>query len=400
MKKFALLAMLAAGYVSAQPLEITPEQKEMAATGNDFSFRFLQQVDRNEQKDWFVSPVSLQFLLSVILNGAQNGTADEIARTLGFEASQLDALNAYSRATLDRLPQLDPATRLTIGNAVFVNKMYPIEKKYKNLVEKYYDAEVRNLDFKNEKASLNAINGWCDKQTNGLIPSVLQSVDAEMFAYLLNALYFKGSWTWPFDARWTEERTFRLESGREKKVRMMAKERKFAYGENELCQQVCLPYGNRTFSMYVLLPKEGHTVTEVLASLDGGAWSEMRRHMYSDAKINLWLPRFETKYHIKLNDILMEMGMPGSFAPGADFKAMSPNAAFLDFVMQDAVIKVDEKGSEAAAVTTAGMMGATAIPEPPKVINFHCDHPFLYLITEAATGSILFAGEFTGLSAQ
>lgn len=396
MKKIALLALLAAGCASAQPHELTPEQKAMAAAGNDFSFRFLQQIDKNEQNDWFVSPVSLQFLLSVILNGAQDGTADEIARTLGFEASQLDDLNAFSRAMLDQLPQLDPATKLTIGNAVFVNQIYPIEKKYKGLVEKFYDAEVRNLDFKNEKASLGAINGWCNKETNGLIPSVLDSVDPEMFAYLLNALYFKGEWTWPFHERWTEERPFRLESGQEKQVKMMMKERKFAYSENDLCQQVCLPYGNCSFSMYVLLPKEGHTVAEVLASLDGEAWKEMRRHMYADEKVDLWLPRFETRYHVKLNDILKEMGMPRSFKPGADFKAMSRNADFLDFVMQDAVIKVDEKGSEAAAVTTAGMMGATAIPEPPKIIEFHCDHPFLYLIAEAATGSILFAGEYTG----
>ena len=396
MKRIALLALLAAGCVSAQTVELTQEQKEMASTGNDFAFRFLQQIDKNEQNDWFVSPVSLQFLLNVILNGAQDGTADEIARTLGFEASQLKDINDFSRAMLSRLPQLDPATKLTIGNAVFVNQMYPIEKKYRNLVEKYYDAEVRNLDFKNEKATLGAINGWCDKQTEGLIPAVLESVNPDMFAYLLNALYFKGAWTWPFDARWTEERPFRLESGQEKQVKMMMKERKFAYSENDLCQQVCLPYGNCSFSMYVLLPKEGHTVTEVLASLSGESWKEMRRRMYADDKVNLWLPRYETRYHVKLNDILKEMGMPGSFKPGADFKAMSRNADFLDFVMQDAVIKVDEKGSEAAAVTTAGMMGATAVPIPPKVIDFHCDHPFLYIISEATTGAVLFAGEYTG----
>ena len=398
MKRIALLAMLAAGCVSAQPKELTPEQKEMAAVGNDFSFRFLQQIDRNEEKDWFVSPVSLQFLLSVILNGAQEGTAEEIARTLGFEVSQLDALNTYSRAILDRLPHLDPATKLTIGNAVFVNKIYPIEKKYKNLVEKYYDAEIQNLDFNNEKAALGTINGWCNKKTNGLIPGVLDSVDPDMFAYLLNALYFKGSWTWPFNEKWTEERPFYLESGQEKKVQMMEKERKYSYNEDDLCQRICLPYGNHAFSMYVLLPKKGHTVTEVLAALNKDSWKEMRRRMYSDTKINLWLPRFETKYHIKLNDILKEMGMAGSFVRGANFRAMSRNAEFLDFVMQDAVIRVDEKGSEAAAVTTAGMVGATATPEPPRVIDFHCDHPFLYLITEASTGAILFAGEFTGLS--
>jgi len=396
MKKFALLALLAAGCVSAQNVELTPEQKEMASTGNDFAFRFLQQIDKNEQKDWFVSPVSLQFLLSVVLNGAQDGTAEEIAHTLGFEASQLADLNAFSRAMLDRLPNLDPATKLTIGNAVFVNKIYPIEKKFKSLVEQCYDAEVQNLDFQKEKATLGTINGWCNKKTSGLIPSVLESVDPAMFAYLLNALYFKGTWSWPFSEKWTRERPFYLESGQEKKVWMMEKERKFEYNENDLCQQLRLPYGSGVFSMYVLLPKEGHTVTEVLASLNGEGWKEMRRKMYSDTKINVWLPRFETRYHVMLNDILKEMGMPGSFAKGADFKAMSRNADYLDFVMQDAVIKVDEKGSEAAAVTTAGMMGATAIPEPPKIIDFHCDHPFLYLITEATTGAVLFAGEYTG----
>ena len=396
MKKFALLALLAAGCVSAQNVELTPEQKEMASIGNDFAFRFLQQIDKNEQKDWFVSPVSLQFLLSVILNGAQDGTAEEIAHTLGFEPSQLAELNAFSRAMLDRLPKLDPATKLTIGNAVFVNKIYPIEQSFKTLVEQCYDAEVKNLDFNKEKATLGTINGWCNKKTSGLIPSVLESVDPAMFAYLLNALYFKGAWSWPFSERWTQERPFRLDSGQEKKVWMMEKERKFEYNENDLCQQLRLPYGSGVFSMYVLLPKKGHTVTEVLASLNGEGWKEMRRHMYADTKINVWLPRFETKYHVKLNDILKEMGMPGSFAPGANFKAMSRNADYLDFVMQDAVIKVDEKGSEAAAVTTAGMMGATAIPEPPKIIDFHCDHPFLYLITEATTGAVLFAGAFTG----
>ena len=388
--------MLAAGCVSAQTPELTAEQKAMAATGNDFSFRFLQQIDQNEKGDWFVSPTSLQMLLSVILNGAKDGTADEIARTLGFEVSELDALNDFNRMMLDRLPKLDPATKLVIGNAVFVNQMYPIEKKYKNLVEKYYDAEVKNLDFKSEKSTLRTINGWCNKQTNGLIPSVLESVDPNMFAYLLNALYFKGAWMYPFTKSWTQERTFHLENGEEKQLWMMEKERKFSYGENELFQRIRLPYGDGFYAMYVLLPKEGHTVAEVVASLDGKDWDELRRNMYADTKVNLWLPRFETKYHIKLNDILKSMGMPGSFAPGANFKAMSLNADYLDFVQQDAIIKVDEKGSEAAAVTVGGMMGATAIPEPPRVIDFHADHPFLYLIVEAQSGSVLFAGKFTG----
>ena len=388
--------MLAASCVSAQTLELTPEQKEMAAIGNDFSFKFLQQIDRNEEKDWFVSPVSLQMLLNVILNGAQNATADEIAHTLGFEASDMQALNDFNRLLLDRFPKLDPATKLVIGNAVFVNQIYPIEKKYKSQVEKYYDAEVKNLDFKNEKATLRTINGWCSRQTNGLIPAVLDDVSPDMFAYLLNALYFKGSWMYPFKKRYTEDRTFTLESGQEKEIPMMVKERKFSYTENDACQVVRLPYGNGAYSMIVLLPKKGYTVSEVIKTLDTDSWKVLRNSMSSRTPVDLWLPPFESKYHVKLNDILCDMGMPRSFGPMADFKPMSPDALWLSFVQQDAVIKVDEEGTEAAAITSAGMLGATAVAEPPRIIIFHCDHPFLYLITESSTGAILFAGKFTG----
>ena len=394
MKKYLFLIIMA--LFPFRSFAAGPQPADLPKVDNGFSFRFLQQIDGCEEGDWFVSPLSLQFLLDMLLNGSGGATTAEIARVLNADPDSIASINDLSRLLLERFPKLDPATKLTIGNAIFINKNYPVNRDFKKTVEKYYDAKVENLDFRNESSSLRTINGWCDKQTKGLIPSVLDKVDPEMFAYLLNALYFKGSWTYPFTSKWTKERTFRLESGREKQVWMMEKERKFSYGENDLFQRIRLPYGDGAYAMYVLLPKEGHTVAEVVASLDDASWKELRSHMYSDTKINLWLPRFETKYHIKLNDILKEMGMPGAFRSGADFKAMSPNADFLDFVQQDAVIKVDEEGSEAAAVTSAGMMGATASPEPPKVIDFHCDHPFLYLITEAHTGAILFAGKFTG----
>ena len=394
MKKILFLIIMA--LFPLRGFAVGPQPTELPKVDNDFSFRFLQQIESNEKGDWFVSPLSLQFLLDMILNGSGGATTEEIARVLNCNPKDIASTNDLSRLLLEQFPKLDPATKLTIGNAIFINKKYPVNRDFQRTVEKYYNAEVENLDFNNENSTLKTINGWCNKQTKGLIPSVLNSVNPDMFAYLLNALYFKGAWTYPFNKKWTQERSFHLESGQEKQVWMMEKERKYSYGENDLFQRIRLPYGDGAYAMYVLLPKKGHTVAEVVAALDAASWQELRSHMYSDTKINLWLPRFETKYHIKLNDILKDMGMPGAFRSGADFKAMSRNADFLDFVQQDAIIKVDEEGSEAAAVTTAGMMGATAIPEPPRVIDFHCDHPFLYLITEAHTGAILFAGKYTG----
>ncbi len=405
MKKFFLLALMISfpffGSCRAQNndrkrIDLDETQLAYAEAGNDFAFRFLKQIDSCESGDWFVSPVSLQYLLGLVLDGADGETADEICRTLGYPAGQSEAVDAYCRKMLTELPNLDKLTQLKLANAIFFNNKMEIKVPYRKRVEKFYDAGVESLDFGQKMQSLKVINGWCSKQTNGLIPSVLEDVSSDMFAYLLNALYFKGTWMYPFNKKYTRERTFTLESGEKKEIKMMEKERKFGYGEDEICQRVTLPYGNGSYSMIVLLPKKGYTVADVIASYNGENWNEIRTQMGYRSPVNVWLPPFESKYHIKLNDILCDMGMPRSFGPMADFKPMSNDALWLSFVQQDAVIKVNEEGTEAAAVSSAGMLGATAIPEPPRVIDFHCDHPFLYLITENSTGTILFAGKFTG----
>ena len=405
MKKIFLLALMisfpffwscGAQSNDRKRIELNEAEQAYAAAGNDFAFRFLKQVDACEKGNWFVSPVSLQYLLGLVLDGAEGATADEICQTLGYPAGQSEAVDAYCRKMLTELPDLDKQTKLTLANAIFFNDKMEIRAPYKKRVEKFYDAEVESLDFYQKQKSLKVINGWCNKQTNGLIPAVLNDVTPDMFAYLLNALYFKGTWMYPFNKKYTREQTFTLESGEKKELKMMQKERKYGYGENDIFQRVTLPYGNGAYSMIVLLPKKGHTVADVIAAVNGENWNDIRSKWSYSTLINVWLPPFESKFHIKLNDILCDMGMPRSFGPAAQFKPMSPDALWLSFVQQDAVIKVDEEGTEAAAITSAGMVGATAVPEPPRVINFHCDHPFLYLIAENSTGAVLFAGKFTG----
>ncbi len=389
-------ALSACGTTTNVHIERETEQPSFVEAGNDFAFRFLRQIERNEPGDWFVSPVSMQFLLGMLLSGAQDGTADEIARVLGYGADEIDAANAYARAMLDSLPLRDPKTKLTLANAIFLNEQAKLKPSYVQQMDAYYDATVENLDFRNGTASLKRINGWCSEKTNGLIPGVLDKVEPEMLAYLLNALYFKGSWQDAFPAKRTEEKPFHREQGGDTPVKMMQQTERFRYGEHALCRCVRLPYGNGAFSMIVLLPAGGRTVGELAAALDADSWNEICAGQYS-VKVDLWLPRFETKYHVKLNDILSEMGMPRAFKKGkADFKAMSDRADYLDFVQQDAVIKVDETGSEAAAISSAGMMMTTAVGQPPRIVEFHADRPFLYVITEAKSGAILFAGKYTG----
>ena len=155
-------------------------QDNLIAAGNDFAFRFLKRIDSNEEKDWFVSPVSLQFLLGLVLDGAEGETAAEIARTLGYGDEEAEAVDLYCRRMLDTLPKLDKQIRLKLANAIFFNKTMHIEKDYRHRIEKFYDAQVESLDFNQKKSSLNTINGWCSKQTEGMIPGVLDDVERRL----------------------------------------------------------------------------------------------------------------------------------------------------------------------------------------------------------------------------
>ena len=377
-------------------MKLSTSSAEFLQKGNEtFSFEFIDRVNSSVQEDYMISPLSLQFLLGMILDGAQGQTAAEICQVLGFGAGEQEAVNLYSQEMLSQLPNLDRLTSLNIANAIFVKQDRPLKEAFRTAMAQYYDAEVSNLDF-NDPGSVDIINKWCSDHTNGMIPKILNEVSPEMLAYLLNAIYFKSQWKDKFDARFTREETFTDEAGKTHKLPMMKQERKYPYTENETFQAVCLPYGNGAFSMTVILPRQGKKVADAVAALKGNGWAECSKRMYRET-VDLWLPRFETKFHIKLNDILSEMGMPLAFDKDkAEFKAMSDFALALSFVQQDAAIKVDEEGTEAAVISSAGMMETTAIA-PGQTFIFHADHPFLYLITEKSTGAILFAGRYSNI---
>ena len=294
-----------------------------------------------EKGSFIISPLSMQILLGMILDGAQGATADEIGGVLGYGAGEVDAVNEFCLSMLTQLPKLDRKTTLTMANAIFVDDGWPLLDSYQATVRKYFDAEIANLDFLDGARSLQAINGWCADHTNGLIPKILDEVNPKILAYLLNAIYFKSQWVNKFQASATREEPFVDESGRTVSVPMMKQVSKNLYYADDILQAINLLYGNGAFSMTVFLPQPKHDVADVIASLK----KTNGHYNMSSCDVDLWLPRFETKYHVKLNEILSAMGMPNAFESGAaDFRAMSPSASHLDFVQQDAVIKVDEEG--------------------------------------------------------
>lgn len=374
-------------------LEVPTKATGFVEKGHDFSLEFVDRINDFEKKDYIVSPLSMQFLLGMILNGAQGATAEEICDVLGYGAGEIDAVNEYCQSMLEQLPKLDKQTNLSIANAIFVDEGWPLLDSYKAAVGKAYNAKLSNLDFSKGAASAKVINRWCADQTHGMIDKVLDATDPAILCYLLNALYFKSQWKEKFSKSDTADETFTNEDGNKSTVKMMKQHEHFSYQQSDVFKIVRMPYGNGAFSMVALLPQEGKTIADVLDEIKESGWQETLRSMVT-CDVDLWLPRFETKYHIDLNDILSAMGMPTSFTDSADFKAMSQYALKLSFVQQDAVIKVDEEGTEAAAISMAGMAKESAAA-PGEQVVFHADHPFLYLITEASTGAILFAGRYS-----
>jgi serpin B len=372
-------------------LDLNTRSETFVQQGKLFAFDFIRRVNEVQEESFIVSPLSMQFLLGMVLDGAQGETADEICRVLGYEADDSQAADEFASTLLEQLPALDKLTTLSIGNAVFANQSYPILDSYRSRVAQYYDAELSNLDFTDTGLATNQINDWCSDRTNGLIPKVLDRVDPEVLAYLMNALYFKGQWQEKFPAEATANETFVDEKGKESTVPMMKNHRLFPCQENDVFSAVRLPYGNGAYQMTVILPRKGKTIQETVSVLDAQRWNEIFQS-WSERDVDAWIPKFETTSHLELNKVLIEMGRPTAFeAMKADFRAMSAYALCLSLVIQDAVIKVDEEGTEAAAVST-GMM-ETSVHEP---LPFHADHPFLYLITESSTGAILFAGKYSG----
>lgn len=380
---------------------LTRADREIIQANNAFAFNLFRKVTaKTGEKSTMISPLSVTIGLGMVNNGAAGETQNEINRVLGYEPGSMEDLNAFCQSMLAQSAGVDPSTTIDLANAAVVNRtLIPLKDSFSKTIQEVYDAEVIYKEFGRDDV-MGLINKWCSEKTRGQIPFLLQEQPkSSEYAHFLNAVYFKGIWSSKFKKSDTKRTVFKLEDGSETTVSMMWQRGKFNYGVmDNICEALCLPYGNQAYRMIILLPREDKTIGYVKNVLTSTKWSKLLEGM-EGLEVDVKFPVFETTTNMRLQDVLFEMGIRQAFH-GGDFHEMTDQPeVYINDVLHKAVIKVDETGSEAAAVTdvvyfVGAPLGGASF-EPP-VIEFHCDKPFLYAITEVSSGAIYFLGQYTG----
>jgi serine protease inhibitor len=381
------------------PRPLSTAEQKVVAGANAFSFALWQKVvAAQKDSNTFISPLSASFALGMTMNGAANANWDEMRTALQFGGATQDEINAGYKSLIALLGSLDPAVSMQVANSVWFRNSFTFLPSFLDSTRVSFDAEVRGLDFANAPAALSAINGWVDAKTNHRIPTIIDEVKPEHVMFLINAIWFKGGWREKFDASKTTTAAFHPATGPDQTVRLMnAKQDSTLYAQTADWQAVDLPYGNGAFSMTVVLPKSG-TIETFAASLTPASWNTIISSLHK-AKFDLALPKLTLKWERSLNDDLKALGMRLAFdRNGADFTRMAAapagNQLFVDFVKQKSFVAIDEEGTEAAAATAVGI-GLTSLPPQMRV-----DRPYIFVLRERLTGTILFMGKIARMPAD
>ncbi|KAA9339133.1 serpin family protein [Hymenobacter busanensis] len=371
---------------------LTTQETKTVGSANDFAFRSFGRIQAAAPADnVFISPLSISAALTMTYNGADGSTKTAIRETLGFAPLTDDEINESYQSLVRLLSGIDRTVTFTSANSLWHSQRYQLQAPFIQKNTTYFDAKVQGLNFSDAAGSLSAINGWVEQKTNGKIKDLVKEVTPSHVLFLINAIYFKGSWTTGFDKQLTRTANFTLPSGSFKPVDMMLlRNGQYAYYQDATKQVVDLPYGNRQYSMTLVLPKGTATVQDIardLSSQNLSAWLGAA----STSSLDLYLPKFRMEYEIKLNETLKQLGMGVAFTGQANFSRMlvgQDNLAISE-VMHKSFVDVDESGTEAAAATSVGIVTTSV---PPSV---RFDRPFVFLIREKSSNAILFIGQLT-----
>ena len=365
----------------------------VVTANTQFGFDLFNDIRKTEQdKNIFISPLSISIALAMTLNGASGETEQAMANTLYLQGSDSESINAGYAGLRQALQVADPKVILTIVNLLWARQGVPFKQDFLQRNSEYFGAEISTLNFM-DPSTLKTINQWVNTNTNGKIQKILDEINPDTVLFLINAIHFKGTWQTEFEPSRTRDGAFYLATGVEKQVPMMTRTGDYSYYENheEKFQAISLPYGDGRMSMYIFLPYRESDLNTFLDGLNTENW-ENWISQFREREVFLSMPKFKLEYEKTLNNPLQSLGMGIAFAPGlADFSRMADlevlgQNLYIGEVLHKAIVEVNEEGTEAAAVTSVGIRATSA---PPA---FMANRPFFFAIRDNETKTVLFMG--------
>lgn len=369
-------------------LSLPPKGEVVIRDGNHFGIELFKAVGMEEEGNMMLSPVSASVAITMLLNGCQSATYEQVRDMLGYEGLTLDEINDTYKSLVTQLLEADPEVTLALANAVWYKDQFSVNPEFLAAMSASFEARIQALDFQDPN-TLDVINGWASESTFGKINKVLNEIDDRQVMFLMNALYFKGNWTYRFDESHTAPAPFFTDDGSTVEVETMSREIPARLHTAESYKAIELPYGRQNFAMDIIVPVSN--MGTFLGNFTGDDWVSLTSALDGQVEttnIQVSLPKFRFEYEKILNEELKSLGMTDAFDPGlADLSGISEEDIFVNFVKQNTFVEVNEEGTEAAAVTTIGIVG-TSMPE-----SFIVDKPFIFVIRERTTNSILFIGK-------
>jgi serine protease inhibitor len=371
-------------------IPLTSNQISLISSENNFAFDIFREVlsKAAESDNLIISPFSISTALSMTLNGAAGATQDSMKYALRLDSQTPDNINLSYKDLQKALLNTDSRVIVTIANSVWTEKNFQVKEPFRNILTSYYYAEAKSFDG-TDNAAYKIVNSWIEDKTNGLIKDMLSNLNEDARMLLINAIYFKAKWKYQFDAAKTADGTFHKADGSTEQVPMMKQEETFSIFTGDGYTLAEFPYGQGNFVMDVLIPGDQKNITDLVPLLTAGNFNNAISQM-SKRKIDLWFPKFKYGFKQELHDILSDMGMGLAFSDLADFSNIADESLKISRVLHQAFIETKEDGTEAAAATVVEIINTSY---PPVLSELKLDHPFIYLIRETSTNSILFIGK-------
>jgi serpin B len=392
--KISLIAVLVLFAGLHQAAASLADQQKLAAANNGFAFKLLKQLAKDQPvANIFISSYSASTVLQMVGNGAAGRTKAEMQQVLGTTGLSSAAVNGANKDIAQSLNGGNTNVILMTANAIWYRQGAPVKPEFIACNQQFFGATVDGLNFQ-DPHSVDIINAWASDKTHGRISRIADGMINPKYTqlFLANAVYFKGKWAEPFDAKETKDRPFHLRGGSQKNVPMMTQTKTFTCRHGTGCQAVRLPYECENLAMYVFLPDTNSSPEKLLGIMNGDSWQKVTKPGFSEKEGTVVLPKFKLEYSVELNQPLQALGMKTAFDPlGADFSGIAPQL-YISAARQKTFVEVKEEGTEAAAVTGIAMEAGGMMMPPPNPFQMIVDRPFLFLIEDRQTETILFMG--------